>query len=63
MNSYSMPGDLFQRIRKPGWTIIDTIDHIREGSGLQYQKFDETHVHFDVTDSKKLVLFLLKEGI
>lgn len=60
MTRYSMPGDVFDRIRKKGWTVREALIHINESAGVQFDTFDETHVHFNVIDSKKLLLFLLK---
>lgn len=60
MTTYSMTKDLIDRIRKPSWTMLDTMDYIHEHGGIQFSKFDETHVYFNIVDSKKLLLFLLK---
>lgn len=60
MNIYSMPGEVFKKLKKPGISTYDAVELIKSEAGLVFRNFDETHVHFNVIDSKKLLLFLLK---
>lgn len=62
MNTYSMSKKVFDSIRQRNWTVRDTIEHIHEHAGIKFSKFDEKYAYFDIVDSKKLLMFLLKEG-
>lgn len=60
MSTYSMPGEVFKKLTKSGISTFDAVELIKSEAGLMFLNFDETHVHFNVVDSKKLLLFLLK---
>jgi hypothetical protein len=59
MSVYLMPEEVFKKLRKES-SILETIDYISSAAGISFKSFDETHIHFDVIDSKKLLIFLLK---
>lgn len=59
MSVYSMPDKVFNKIRKDS-SVLKALDLINDTAGIRFKSFDETHIHFDVVDSKKLLMFLLK---
>ena len=60
MNTYSMPGEVFKKLKNPDMSTYNFVEHISTEAGLLFRAFDETHVHFEIVDSKKLLMFLLK---
>lgn len=55
-----MPGEVFKKLKQPGMSTYDLVEHISTEAGLLFRTFDETHIHFEIINSKKLLMFLLK---